>query len=235
MNKRGKLYLIPVPISEEEGLQHLPELNHTIVNTLQYFISENAKTCRKHLKIFGYPAIDQAQIYELNQHTPINELQGLIKPLLEGDDLGLMSDAGVPGVADPGAPILEMAHHHQIEVIPLTGPSSVLFAVMSSGFNGQNFAFVGYLPRENNALKKRVQELERLCKKEKQAQYFIETPYRNKQLFEFLLKNLTGDTKLYVGINLTGKKSLNKSASVADWKKMSEPEFHKIPAIFGIF
>jgi 16S rRNA (cytidine1402-2'-O)-methyltransferase len=235
VSKSGRLFLIPVPISENAVLLSIPQGNFPLVHALQYFIVENAKSARAHLKSMGYPGIGKANITELNEHTSEKELSAIMAPLLEGHDLGLMSDAGCPGVADPGAAIVNLAHKKNVEVIPLVGPGSVLLAVMSSGFNGQNFAFNGYLPVDKTALNKKILELEKKARHENQSQFFIETPYRNISLFENLLKTLNPGAQLYIGADLAGPSQFVKTKSVLQWKTGPPPTLHKVPALFGIF
>jgi len=231
----GKLYLLPVPISLHEPLSHIPTYNVELIKQLQNFIAENAKTARAHLKSFGYPSIQLAQIEELNQHSNDAEISNLLKPLLNGLNVGLMSEAGCPAIADPGAAVVKLAHQKGIEVIPLTGPSAIVLSIMASGFNGQNFAFVGYLPLERTAKMKRIKELETMALRQKQAQFFIETPYRNDQLFECLLSTLLPDTSLFIGKDVSGPKQFMQSMSVSQWKKKPKFEMHKIPVVFGIY
>ena len=236
MPAAGKLYLLPVPINEGEGgNQFIPEYNLSVIKTLTYFIAEDAKTARRFLKWFNYPVIERAEISLLNEHTREAELEGLLKTLLNGHDVGLMSDAGCPGIADPGADVIKRAHQSGVEVVPLTGPSSIVLSIMASGFNGQNFAFNGYLPIDKAQKVKRLKELEQLCLKQKQAQFFIETPYRNSQLFEAALANLQPQTLLFIGKNITGPDQLLVSKSVREWKGQSLPDLHKVPVVFGMY
>jgi 16S rRNA (cytidine1402-2'-O)-methyltransferase len=231
----GNLYLFPTPLSEIEIEHVLPKRNLELIRTIKYFISEDAKTARAFLKVCGYPAISEAQIELLNEHTKENSVASLLEPLLKGENVGLMSDAGCPGIADPGAEVVDLAHKKGINVIPLVGPSSIVLTIMASGFNGQNFAFNGYLPIEKDKRIKRLKELEQLSSKHKQAQYFIETPYRNTQLMTDLLGSLNSNTKLCLGINLTASDQKVLTYSVADWKKAKMPAIQKIPVVFGIY
>ncbi|MCW3078323.1 MAG: SAM-dependent methyltransferase [Bacteroidetes bacterium] len=235
MNKTGKLFLIPVPISETEGRRHMPEYNSEIVKGLKYFIVEDAKTARRFLKLFGYAPIDNAELFLLNEHTKTQNVSELIAPLLQGENMGLMSDAGCPGIADPGAEVVKRAHEKSIEVVPLIGPSSIVLSIMASGFNGQNFSFVGYLPIEKPDKTKRIKELEQLAVKNTQAQFFIETPYRNEQLFETLLSVLSPQTLLFIGKDITSDNQFLKTRSVAEWNKSEKPQLNKVPAVFGIY
>ncbi len=231
----GKLYLLPVPIAEGNENNFIPTYNFEIIKSLTHFIAEDAKTARRFLKFFQYPKIEAAKIVELNEHTKQISIAELIQPLLQGQNVGLMSDAGCPGIADPGAEVVKLAHQQNIEVVPLAGPSSIVLSIMASGFTGQNFAFTGYLPIEKDKKIKRLKELEQLVYKNQQAQFFIETPYRNVSFFETLLNNLLPQTLLFVGIDITTPKQLLISKSIAEWKKSSTPELNKIPAVFGIY
>ncbi len=235
MSQYGKLYLLPVPISEENVNNFIPEYNFTIVRSLTNFIAEDAKTARRFLKWFGYPKIENAEIFLLNEHTKNNNVFELLQPLLEGKDVGLMSDAGCPGIADPGAEVVKLAHQKNIDVIPLTGPSSIVLSIMASGFNGQNFAFVGYLPIDKPARLKRIKELETLAVKYKQAQFFIETPYRNDQLLDALLNSLSPEILVFIGKDLTGPKQFMQAKTVFEWKTSAKPEINKVPVVFGIY
>jgi 16S rRNA (cytidine1402-2'-O)-methyltransferase len=235
VNLTGKLFLIPVPISENNSLNTIPTYNLEVVRSLKNFIAEDAKTTRRFLKLFSYPKIEDAEILLLNEHTVKQDIAELITPLLQGNDVGLMSDAGCPGIADPGAEVVALAHKKGIEVIPLVGPSSIVLSIMASGFNGQNFAFVGYLPVDKVPRAKRIKELEQLCINHKQAQFFIETPYRNEQMYETLISTLQPSTQLYVGVNITDEKQSLSTFSVYEWKKKPKPFLHKVPVVFGVY
>jgi 16S rRNA (cytidine1402-2'-O)-methyltransferase len=171
----------------------------------------------------------------LNEHTREQEISSLLKPLLDGNNVGLLSDAGCPGIADPGPEVISRAHQNSIKVVPLSGPSSIVLTIMASGFNGQNFAFNGYLPVDKNARSKKIRELEQLANKQYQAQFFIETPYRNNQMMEDLLVSLQAETRLCVGVNLTSPNEKVVTRTVAEWRKITKPDLHKIPAVFGIY
>lgn len=235
MNGFGKLYLIPVPITESEGISNLPAYTITIVNTLTKFIAEDARNARRFLKLCAYPDISKADIQLLNEHSREGELPALVKDLLEGYSVGLMSDAGCPGIADPGADVIRIAHQKHIEVIPLTGPSAIVLSIMASGFNGQNFAFVGYLPIDKQLKIKRLKELEQVSGKFNQAQFFIETPYRNEQLMACLLECLSPGTRVFVGVNIHAPEQQLVSKTVREWKSSLLPYMHKVPAVFGIY
>jgi 16S rRNA (cytidine1402-2'-O)-methyltransferase len=229
------LFLLPVPLSEANINLVLPAHNVQLVKDITHFIAEDAKTARRFLKSCGHPNIQGAEISLLNEHTGSNSLGDLLKPLFEGKDVGLMSDAGCPGIADPGAEVIALAHKKGIKVVPLVGPSSIVLTIMASGFNGQNFAFNGYLPIEKDKRVKRIKELEALSSKHKQAQYFIETPYRNIQLLTDLLAALNPSTQLCIASNLTDSSEEIRSRTVAEWKKMGLPPINKVPAVFGIY
>lgn len=231
----GILYLLPVGLGDSDLSAVLPQKNMEIIRTLTYFIAENAKEARAFLKQCAYPEISRAQLSLINQHAKAEELRSFLEPLLQGHHMGLMSDAGCPGIADPGAEVIRIAHQKGIRVVPLVGPSSIVLSIMASGFNGQNFAFVGYLPIDRNERSKRLKDLEQLTIKQKQAQFFIETPYRNQALFDDLLKTLNPASKLLVATNITlGDESIQVK-TLAVWKKAPAPDFHKKPTIFGIY
>ncbi len=235
MNGFGKLYLIPVPITETEGIANMPAYTLQVVNSLGKFIAEDARNARRFLKLCAYPDISKAEIQLLNEHSREGDLPALLKDLLEGHSVGLMSDAGCPGIADPGADVIRMAHQKHIEVIPLTGPSSIVLSIMASGFNGQNFAFVGYLPIDKQLKIKRLKELEQISGKQNQAQFFIETPYRNEQLMECLLETLSPGTRIFIGVNIHSPGQQLISKTVREWKTSLAPYMHKVPAVFGIY
>ncbi len=231
----GILYLLPVPIGETPVTNVIPHFNVELVKTLTYFIAEDAKNARRFLKMCGYDPISNAIIEELNEHNQKSNLSELIQPLLEGKNIGLMSDAGCPGIADPGAEIVKLAHQKNIKVAPLIGPSSIVLCIMASGFNGQNFSFVGYLPIDKVQRIKRIKDLELQARKNNQAQFFIETPYRNTQLFDDLLNNLNPDTKVCVGINISSDSEKIITKSAKEWKQIPKPDMQKIPVVFGIY
>ena len=231
----GTLYLFPVTLGETEVSLVIPTHNIELIKTISVFIAEDAKNARRFLKQCGYPDLGKAEILLLNEHTKGAELPSLINDLFQGKNIGLLSDAGCPGIADPGAEVVKHAHQKGIKVVPLIGPSSIVLSIMASGFNGQNFAFNGYLPIEKPQRVKRIKELEQLVYKNNQSQFFIETPYRNISLFDDLLLNLSSETALCLGINLTTPSEKIITKSVAEWKKTAKPELNKVPAVFGIY
>lgn len=228
----GKLYLIPTPIAETEGDFLLPQ-DRAIVEKLKYFIVENPKTARKYLKLLNMAVpIQEVEMDILDEHTKDKYLFELIKPLKEGNDVGLMSEAGLPGIADPGSKIVRIAHASNIPVIPFVGPSSILLALMGSGLNGQAFKFNGYLPVDQIEREKRLITMENESRKGKYTQIFMETPYRNRHLFNSILKTCAPTTLLSLGIDLYGSNQLIKTAKVADWKNMQKVRIDKVPVIF---
>lgn len=235
MAEQGILYLIPVPISGAPVTQSIPDYNFSIVRGLKKFITENNKEARKFLKQFGYPKLEDAEMLELNVQSREGDLSPFLKFIQGSEPVGLMSDAGCPGIADPGAEVIQLAHRHGIPVVPLVGPSSIVLSIMASGFNGQNFAFNGYLPIDKTTRQKRLKELEQLAVKQRQAQFFIETPYRNEALFEHLLQTLSPATLLFVGRDLKGEKQILQSKSIREWKQSKAPELQKMPTVFGIY
>jgi 16S rRNA (cytidine1402-2'-O)-methyltransferase len=232
----GTLYLIPNTLGDgdEAALAAvLPAPVRERAGTLASYIGENAKTTRAFLKRVGTTRpIQEIEIRELNVNTPPGEIDRLLAPLLGGIDTGLVSEAGVPAVADPGALLVRRAHERGIKVVPLVGPSSILLALMASGLNGQSFAFHGYLPVDANERAKKLRELEQQSRKAKQTQIFIETPYRNRTMLDALLAACAPSTLVCVAADLTLPTETIQSRTVSDWKKQSGPDLHKRPAIF---
>lgn len=234
---KGKLYLFPTPLGENEDTLHtiLPYATE-IMHRLDFFIAERARTARRFIKSTGPDRpISDLTVFELDKHDPSKGLSGFLNPAMEGNDIGLLSEAGCPGVADPGARVVNLAHQKGIEVIPLVGPSSLLLALMASGMNGQSFCFHGYLPNKGNELIREVKRLETLSAKYNQTQLFIETPYRNKAMLEALIKNLNGTTQMAIAVNLTLPNQHIRSMTIADWKKIKIPDWHKQPAVFLVY
>lgn len=230
--KLGTLYLIPTPLGETSLETITPKYNSQIIDLIEYFIAENAKTARAFLKLAGISKpLQSLHISELNEHTPITALKELLVPLLAGHDVGLVSEAGCPAVADPGANLVRLAHEHQIKVVPLVGPSSILLALMASGLNGQRFCFQGYLPANKVERITTLKQLETESAKLKQTQIFIETPYRNHAMLEDILAACKPTTLLCVACDLTTASETILTQSVAQWRK-SIPDLNKRPAIF---
>lgn len=234
-NTLGTLYLLPVSLGPSDLELVLPKGNFEIIQSLTYFIAENAKECRAFLKQCHYQDISKAQLSLINQHADKDDLISYIEPLLKGENMGLMSDAGCPGIADPGAEVIKLAHQKNSKVVPLVGPSSIVLSIMASGFNGQNFAFVGYLPIDKVDKARRIKELEQLAIKHKQAQFFIETPYRNQAVFDDLLKSLQPNTYLLVATHITLSDERIEVKPISVWKKSLAPNFSKKPTVFGIY
>lgn len=232
---KGKLYLIPTTLGEIDPISTVPASVYQIINEIDTYLVENEKWARQYLKKLGIKKpLQEITFHVLNKHTDITELSTLMKTLLEGKNMGVISEAGCPGIADPGADAAKLAHQKNIQVIPLVGPSSILLALMASGFNGQSFAFQGYLPIDRNERIRRIKELEKLVQSQHQTQIFIETPYRNNHLFEDLLKNCSSTTFLCVAMDLTLPDEFIKTQSISDWKKKI-PNLHKRPAIFLLY
>lgn len=230
---RGTLYLIPTNLAEPVRPDAiLPRDVVAMACRLDHFIAENAKTARAFLKAIGINrALQEISIVELNKHQGGNVSADLIAPLLAGMDVGLVSEAGAPGVADPGAEVVALAHANHIAVTPLVGPSSILLGLMASGLNGQRFAFHGYLPVDKAERGKMIVELERESRQRKMTQIFIETPYRNQPLLDDLLATLAKTTRLAVALDLTGQGQSIISRNVADWKQAAA-ELPRSPALF---
>ena len=235
MKKTGTLYLIPVGMGNNDPDRIIPVYNLSIINGLKHLVTENGKTARAFLKQ-AIPGIILQEInyHELNNFTKADELADMLELLLQGNDVGLMSEAGCPGIADPGAELVLLAHENNIRVVPLVGPSSILLTIMASGLNGQNFTFNGYLPKDKHERIKKIKELEKLCFSKQQAQYFIETPYRNQQLINELLANLSPVTKLVIASSITTSDELICTKHVSDWKKTNLKGLDKKPCLFGI-
>lgn len=231
--KPGKLYLLPTPIGDTPVYDVLPQRNRDILASLDYFVVENIRTARRFLSraSIGRP-IDGLRFVELNEHTRPEELADLLAPVLTGTDAGLMSEAGVPGVADPGADLVALAHAHEVEVIPLVGPSSLILALMASGLNGQSFAFNGYLPIKQPERNKAIRFFEKRAQTEHQSQLFIEAPYRNVKLFQDFLSVCGEHTSLCVAIDLLQPDQRIITHSIAQWRRLPLPDLQKRPAIF---
>ena len=227
----GKLYIIPVLLGGENIAELIPEGTLQIIKQLRHFIVENEKSARKFLKLAGCIDQNELQIQELDKHEQNVDYQGFLLPALNGLDIGLLSEAGAPAVADPGAAIVNAAHQLHIKVRPLTGPSSLLLALMASGLNGQSFCFHGYLPIEKEARIKKIGLLEKDARMRNQTQLFIETPYRNNQLLKDLIEVLSPPTKLCIACNISLPDEYIFTRSIASWKKQL-PELNKKPCVF---
>lgn len=232
----GTLYLIPNTLGDVDAAQLadvLPAPVQARAGALGYYVGENAKSTRAFLKKVGTTRpIQEIEIRELNINTPPAAIDGLLKPILDGADGGLVSEAGCPAVADPGALLVRRAHERGVKVVPLVGPSSILLALMASGLNGQSFAFHGYLPVEPAARAKRLRELEQRSRQVRETHIFIETPYRNPALFETLLATCAPSTLVCVAADLTLPTETIENRAVMAWKKAAPPDLRKRPAIF---
>ena len=233
-NTLGKLYLIPTTMGDCDPMDVLPQTIKRAIDLIDYYIVENEKTARKSIKQVQ-PEKKQSELilFALNKRTETQEHKEFIKPLLKGKDMGLMSEAGCPGVADPGAVIVKLAHEKGIQVVPLVGPSSILLAMMASGMNGQSFTFHGYLPIEKGEKKASLKVLERISQERNQSQIFIETPYRNNKMLEDLLLLLNPETYLCIAADITLSTEYIKTKKAKDWKKETV-DLHNRPAIFII-
>lgn len=231
------LYLIPTVLSDAPLSSVLPEGNSDIVRRLRFFIVENIRTARRFLKQVDRSIdIDTLTFFELNQHTDPTVVETFLNPLLQqGENMGIISEAGCPAVADPGADVVAIAQRKGVKVMPLVGPSSILLSVMGSGFNGQSFAFNGYLPIEKGERQKRLRTLERRAYSEDQTQIFIETPYRNLQLFQEMCATLQPNTRLCIACNLTAETQSIVTRSISSWQHHTPEEIHKVPTIFLIY
>ena len=232
MNRHGTLYLIPTTLGECALKQVLPLHNDSIVNSLQHFIVEDIRTARRFLKKVNKDInIDALTFATLNEQTREAEFAALLTPLLNGKDVGIISEAGCPAIADPGADVVRLAQEKGIKVVPLVGPSSILLSLMASGFNGQNFTFAGYLPIEAHERSKALKLLEKKVFAENQTQIFIETPYRNVKLVEDIIRNCSPQTKLCIAVDITLDNEFIRTKPIAEWKRQL-PDIQKRPAIF---
>ena len=228
------LYLIPVTLGDTEYSKVIPEYNFEVIREIKFFIVENIKSARRFLAKIENSHVDDAVYFELSEHTDVKDIGGYLDPVAKGEPVGVISEAGCPAVADPGADIVAIAQRNNIKVVPLVGPSSMIMAVMASGMSGQSFAFNGYLPVKPAERASRLKQLEQRSIKEKQTQLFIETPYRNAQMFESILASCRGETRLCVAAGITTEHEFIKTKTCAQWKKSGLPDLKKIPAIFLI-
>lgn len=229
------LYLIPVTLGETEIQKVLPSYNHDIIVGIKHFIVENIRSARRFLKkVEKTIDIDELTFYELNRHTDRKIIGEYLIPLKKGESVGIISEAGCPAIADPGADVVSIAQSKGYKVIPLVGPSSIILSVMASGFNGQSFAFNGYLPLEVPQRIKALKKLENKVWNENQTQLFIETPYRNTKMIETIFSSLKNQTKVCIAAGITCQEEFIKTKTVEQWKKEKLPELAKIPCIFVI-
>jgi len=230
----GKLYLIPVTLGDTKPLDVMPQQVQSLIASIDEYIVENEKTARRFIKEI-YPQKSQPSLilHPLNKHTDPIEIPSYLDACISGKNIGLMSEAGVPGVADPGSEVVRIAHEKGIQVVPLVGPSSILMAVMASGMNGQNFAFNGYLPIDQKERRNELKRLERISKDYNQSQLFIETPYRNGKMLDEICNTLQPSTHLCIACDITLPTEFIKTQPIHDWKRTTI-DLHKRPAIFII-
>jgi len=230
----GKLYLIPTTLGDVDPMDVLPQTVKRAIDFIDDYIVENEKTARKFVKSIQPEKIQATlRLHSLNKHTEKSEHTEMIKPLLEGKNMGLMSEAGCPGVADPGAVIVKLAHEKGIQVVPLVGPSSILLAIMASGMNGQSFTFNGYLPIDKSEKKSALKSLEKLSHDKNQSQIFIETPYRNNKMLEDILQTVNSSTQICIATDITLPTEYIKTMSASQWKN-TKVDLHNRPTIFII-
>ncbi len=233
--KKGILFLIPVPLAENAAHKSFTPFLVDTINSIKTYIVENEKTARKFLKEAGLKTPQsELVIHDYGKHKRGNSLAPFFKELNEGIDVGLMSEAGCPGVADPGADIVAEAHRRNIKVVPLVGPNAMLQALMASGFSGQSYAFTGYLPIDKSDRAKRIKDLEQLSQRYKQTQLFMETPFRNNHLLEDILKNCQPNTLLCVASNINAEDEFIKTLPISLWRK-EKVDLHKKPTVFLIY
>lgn len=229
------MYLLPVTLGDTAVERVLPSYNREVILQIRYFIVEDVRSARRFLKkVDASIDIDKLTFFELNKHTQPEVISGYLQPLLEGHSMGVVSEAGCPAVADPGADVVAIAQRKRLKVVPLVGPSSIILSVMGAGFNGQNFAFNGYLPIDPSERARRIKELENRVYSEDQTQLFIETPYRNRKLLEEILHVCRPQTRLCIAANITCEGEYIRTRTVKEWKGRL-PELNKIPCIFLIY
>lgn len=229
------LYLIPVTLGDTPHENVLPEINREIILSLKYFVVEELRTARRFLKKCSPEInIDDLTFFELNKHTTSESISQYLLPMRKGFSIGILSEAGCPAIADPGAVVVSIAQREGYKVVPLVGPSSILLSLMASGFNGQSFAFQGYLPIEASARVSLLKKLEQRVYSEDQTQIFIETPYRNQKMMEDIIKNCRPTTRLCIAANLTCEDEYVKTKTVKEWGSKL-PDLSKIPTVFLIY
>lgn len=234
MTNNGRLLLIPAALSDSKPTQFLAPQTIELVYSTRHFIAERGKTARHYLKSIGYPLpMAEVSMSEISKHGE-DDVKALLEPCLNGFDCGLLSEAGVPAVADPGGAIVRVAHELGIEVLPLIGPSSILLALMASGFNGQRFSFHGYLAKDENELGKQIRQLEVESLSQNITQIFIETPYRNQKMIHALIRHLRPTTEFCLAVNLTASDQKIITLSIENWKKVKN-NFDRKPAVFLIY
>lgn len=230
-----KLYLFPVPMGDTPVADVLPRRNVELVKTVSHFVVENIRSARRFLKACDRAIdIDSLHFVELNEHTPATAVTAMLQPMREGFDIGVISEAGCPAIADPGADLVAVAQREGFEVVPLVGPSSIIMSLMASGFNGQSFAFCGYLPIDDGKRAAALKEMERRIRREHQTQIFIETPYRNNKLIAAIARSMASDLKLCVASDITGPAQSIVTLPLSAWKSRKY-DYDKIPTIFLLY
>lgn len=232
--EKGTIYLIPNLLGESNPEETLPQQISHLVIELKYYIVENIRTTRRFLKKINKSVnIDEIKFFELNKHTKSGDIATFLNPALDGKNIGIVTEAGVPGIADPGADVVKIAHQKNIKVKPLVGPTSIVMAMMASGMNGQNFAFNGYLPIQKNERINKIKFYEKRSKHENQSQIFIETPYRNNALLDDFITACGNQTELCIAVDISLENEFIKTQAIQSWKKQ-KPDLHKRPCIFII-
>lgn len=228
----GNIYLIPNLLGESKPDKVIPVDVVRKINTIRHFLVENEKTARRHLRKIGFESsFDEVQLYPIGKHSNASQFSQYLRPALDGEDMGILSEAGMPGIADPGSAIIALAHEKNLTVVPFVGPSSILLALISSGFNGQAFSFHGYLPKDRKDRIRKIKQLEQSSSRG--TQLFMDTPFRNNQVFEDLLAHCAPSTLICVACDITLESEYIVTRTAKDWKK-EVPDLHKRPAIFLI-
>lgn len=232
MTNKGKLYLIPSPLGDNQPSEVLPNMVFETIGKIRTYVVEEVRTARRFLSRAGLKGkIDTLEFHELNEHTSSEQIEGYLGLFERGEDIGLISEAGLPAVADPGAQLVALCHKRGIEVVPLVGPSSLMLALMASGLNGQSFAFCGYIPAKSDERKSRMKVLEKVSSQLNQTQIIIETPYRNDSLLADILSVCNPSTRLCIAADITLPTAYIRTASIGDWKK-NVPTIGKRPCVF---
>lgn len=235
MNNSPKLYLVPSPLGENPLNEVLPTIIYSRIEHISHFAVEEVRTARRFLSRLGFKGrIDSLKFYTINEHSSDADIEAAFAPLAAGNDMALISEAGLPAVADPGALLVAKAHRNDIEVVPFVGPSSLMMALMASGMNGQSFAFAGYIPVKRDERKKRVKELESRSAHQDETEILIETPYRNDSLFADILEVCNSATRVCVAVNITMPDQFIKTKTVAQWRKF-DLKIDKRPCVFLIY
>lgn len=235
MNVSGKIFLIPTFLGETKSSRILPDFNVEIINKVLYYVVENERTARRALKSMGIQTkIDELTFITIDKHSKNQDFSKAIELLIKGENLGILSEAGCPGIADPGSEIVKLAHQHNIDIVPLVGPSSIFLALMASGFNGQSFKFHGYIPIKNPERAKKIKELENSALRFNETQIFIETPYRNMQIINDLISICNPEIQLCIACDVTLETEFIKTKKIKDWKN-NLPDINKKPTVFLVY